>query len=497
MIVIETAGLTPEVMAAMPAEHQYWSYNGLDTCITHEVRQVLEEQLPPEAQAVYQFCLGSQAPALEMMLRGIRIDQTYRQAELLRNLNEIEQLQSNLDAFAEAVWERGLNPRSPTQLQKFFYGTLKLPPQWKNDKGNRKISTDREALEGLRAYLLAQPFVSHILAIRDRTKTAGVLSTGIDADGRIRCSYNIGGTETGRWSSSANAFGTGTNLQNITPRLRRMFIADPGFMFCNVDLEQAESRVVGLLAWLLTGQSSYLDACESGDLHTTVCKMIWPGLAWPGDPKGDKELAEEPNFLRHFSRRDIAKRVGHGTNYYGQPHSIAKIVGIPREFVEQFQTAYFRAFPEIRDWHRDTARTLQTTGKLTTPLGRTRHFFGRLRDDATLREAIAYVPQSTIGDLMNIAVNRLWRWGKVQLLAQVHDSELFQFPEGDHLTLVSEALSVMRVPLSFPGRLFEIPLEAKVGWNWGYYNDDPKRGPINVDGLKGLPNKRKRAYPAA
>jgi DNA polymerase I-like protein with 3'-5' exonuclease and polymerase domains len=33
--------------------------------------------------------------------------------------------------------------------------------------------------------------------------------------GRIHCSFNVAGTDTFRWSSSANGFGEGTNLQNI------------------------------------------------------------------------------------------------------------------------------------------------------------------------------------------------------------------------------------------------------------------------------------------
>ena len=37
----------------------------------------------------------------------------------------------------------------------------------------------------------------------------------LDTDGRMRCSFNVCGTETMRFSSSENAFGTGGNLQNI------------------------------------------------------------------------------------------------------------------------------------------------------------------------------------------------------------------------------------------------------------------------------------------
>ena len=46
--------------------------------------------------------------------------------------------------------------------------------------------------------------------------TANVIQTLVEADGRMRCSYNPGGTETNRLSSSENVFGWGTNLQNLS-----------------------------------------------------------------------------------------------------------------------------------------------------------------------------------------------------------------------------------------------------------------------------------------
>ncbi|HNA84888.1 MAG TPA: hypothetical protein PLB04_04945, partial [Nitrospira sp.] len=54
----------------------------------------------------------------------------------------------------------------------------------------------------------------------DKKRSLGVfLSTfclmALDSDGRMRCSFNVCGTETMRFSSSENAFGNGGNLQNI------------------------------------------------------------------------------------------------------------------------------------------------------------------------------------------------------------------------------------------------------------------------------------------
>src|SRR5262249_14971349 len=153
----------------------------------------------------------------------------------------------------------------------------KLPPVKKrsNRAGERNYTptVDRDALEQLDNYFLAQPIVSHILGLRDIEKKIGVLKTGIDSDGRMRTSYNIAGTSTGRFSSNLSDFGTGTNLQNIEDMLRSIFVADAGLKFAYIDLEQAESRLVGAIEWNLFHDPTYLDACESGDLHTSVCRL--------------------------------------------------------------------------------------------------------------------------------------------------------------------------------------------------------------------------------
>jgi hypothetical protein len=58
-------------------------------------------------------------------------------------------------------------------------------------------------------------------------------------------------------------------------------------------------------------------------------------------------------------------------------------------------------------------------------------------------------------------------------------------------------LKALRAPITLAkGRDFCVPTEAMTGWNWGYYNDDPTKGEINLDGLKkwkGTSDSRKRS----
>ena len=296
----------------------------------------------------------------------------------------------------------------------------------------------------------------------------------------MRTSYNIAGTTTGRFSSSLSDFGTGTNLQNIEERLRRPFVADPGFKFAYIDLEQAESRLVGAIEWNLFGDGRYLDACESGDLHTSVCRLAWDNLAWSAgnDLKADREIAEQP-FYRQHSYRHMAKVLGHGTNYHGKPFTMAKHTKLAAGDISEFQTKYFRAFPAHQRWHAAVASELIQTGNLVTITGRRRWFFGRRNDDATVREAIAYGPQGAVGDILNQGMLRVWHLNICQLLLQIHDAILVQYPENEEDKILPQLLETIKVPIQLENkRTLIIPSEAQVGWNWAKFDKN------NPDGLQ-------------
>ena len=467
---VQTGDLTPVTISRMAISSVNQIYNALDCCLTFEIAEVLQS-LCNEDPLIYRFERALQAPVLEMMQRGFKIDPLERSTAAAEERATIATLNTILQRYAMAVWDKPLNPRSTQQLQAFFYGRMRLPEQWTANKGKRTLSMNRESLEKLNNYFLAMPIVACILAIRDHAKRLQLFETEIDADGRYRTSFNIAGTETGRFSSSKSQTGTGGNAQNISPGQRRIFEADPGYRLYGIDLEQAESREVGWKCGLLFGEWAYYDAALAGDLHTTAAKLVWPKLPWTGDGKKDKDIAEQP-FYRHFTYRDMAKRGGHGSNYFGQPFSMARFLHVPKKVMEDFQRAYFDAFPGIPKWHRWVAGEIQTNMRLTTNFGRTRYFFGRTNDDSTLREAIAFEPQSCTADRTNLVLWRIWKhMPQVQLLTQEHDAIYFQAREELDPELVSaEALAHFEIDFSHPsGRRLIVPGECKVGWNKASY----------------------------
>lgn len=490
MRIIETHTLTPTT--TLTQDENDWVYNGLDVCVTLEIVHNLLAQLDDGSRPVYEFSKSLQGPILEMNMRGLRVDRERRDEVLMQYKSDIKFLTEQLNAFAEEGIGMSVNWASPTQLKKLFYEVLGLNPiKKRNAQGIHAPTVDREALEKLSNYMVAEPICERLLLLRDLEKKRQLLETGIDPDGRLRTSFNIAGTNTGRLASAMSDMGTGRNLQNIDRELRSVFIADPGMKFSNLDLEQADARNVGALCWNYFVDSHgadfagrFLDACESGDLHTATCKLAWTDLPWPGTPKGDRAIADQIAY-RQDSYRQLAKKLGHGTNYYGTPRTMAMHTKTAVKLIEDFQLRYFRGYPCIKEWHERVKHMLKHDAFITTLMGRRRFFWGRHNDDSTLRAAIAYAPQSMTGDQINTGMLNLFRTGKVELLVQVHDSILFQFPEGQEESIIPLALDKLRVPLTLlKGREYAVPVDAKTGWNWGDTETD-KQGNVvgNEDGL--------------
>jgi DNA polymerase I-like protein with 3'-5' exonuclease and polymerase domains len=219
-----------------------------------------------------------------------------------------------------------------------------------------------------------------------------------------------------------------------------------------------------------------------------------------------------------YVRRNGKIFVTGNTTYYGTPFTMARHLKVPVKLMEEFQTKFLgQAYPGISKWHRWVAQQLQTTRRLTTPFGRERQFFGRPNDDTTLREAIAYSPQSSTAERTNLGLWRIWKYMSdpargsraVQVLHQNHDAVYFQYRPEHEAEVVPEALRLMEIEVRQNGRSLVVPGEAQVGWNWGKHHDERKPTPgwrdpkgvwhenrYNPDGLKKWKGKDERTRTA-
>ena len=163
------------------------------------------------------------------------------------------------------------------------------------------------------------------------------------------------------------------------------------------------------------------------------------------------------------------------------------------KLIEHYQAVFFEAFPEIAKWHRWVAEQVQTVGEITTMLGRTRRFFGRPNDDSTIREAVAYEPQSVAADYCNRALLRLHNMGNkfpAVIRLSKHDELVVSCKEADEelvLDIMREQMEE-RIMLTAPNgkrREWFVPAEAESGWNLGRKSDSNPNGIAHpLDGRK-------------
>lgn len=497
--IFDTAYLTENSMRTLDSSIVSNIYNGLDCCVTLEVFNHLEAELESSEacyKETYQTSLLKIGPVMEMCLRGIQIDIEERSRSAKEIEEKIAKLVADFDFLCQEVFGITINPKSPKQVGELFYDIIGAKEiRKRNTKKVMARTTDETALNRLTEHVYAGIFARYLLALRELNKKHGFLTTELDPDNRIRTSINIAGTDTGRLSSSGSDFGTGTNLQNVEAILRRPFIADSQHIFFNVDLEQGDARNLGAILWtkfLATYgpevAGKYLDFCESGDLHTNVCKMVFRNLPWTDDPKKDRAIADEI-FYRHFSYRDANKKLGHGSNYIGRPPQMAKQTHIPQGMVEHFQLSYFREFPLIPEWHKETRRSLLETRSITTIFNRRRTFWDRPGDDDTLRKAVAYEPQSMTGHEIDMGLCNVWRhYPDYRLHIQVHDSFLMSIPFHNRQTHFERVMEAIKYPVELVGgRRFMVPLDAAAGFNWAYNepaNPQKNKLEVNPNGLK-------------
>lgn len=391
------------------------------------------------------------------------MDEGRRNSILEETEREAREWWPKLSAFGDIKRGKSIAPPA-LALQRLLFDRLKAPPQF-NREG--QLTAGRDALvriiEHQKSSDEAAECARVALELRRLEEDRKVLCKPLGADGRMHTGFGVAATVTGRWSSSRDPFGSGANLHALSRRVRSIFIPDKGKIFVSFDLAQAESKTVAYLA----RSQWYKDAHAGGNVHELVGKRIWPDAF-----KDGKDAAKATPLPWDADRNyyDLAKRTQHGFNYKLTAFGFARQAKMPVAAAREIRAEYFRAIPEVEEWHRGVADTLRRTHRLVTPMGRERLFLGRVWDEETIKEGVAHVPQSTVSDINKVILWRLWRTydpGALQALLEIHDSVLFQVRSGDLDTIrAAHALTAVEVPIH--GDVMIIPAEAEWGESWGH-----------------------------
>jgi DNA polymerase len=198
-------------------EEQLWSYNCKDAVVAFESAGVLRhlvKRFALETQWAEQMEIN--AAACDMMTRGTLIDSKRRRdlsLELADHIAEREEWLSQVIDWWHKPKSKSPWYRSPLQQAEIFYDEFGLK-EIRHPK-TRARTCDDAALEliALREPLL-QPIIEKIQELRSLGVFAkNFVAAPLDPDGRMRCMYGL--AETFRFTSYENAFGRGTNLQNL------------------------------------------------------------------------------------------------------------------------------------------------------------------------------------------------------------------------------------------------------------------------------------------
>ena len=439
-----------------------WKYCAMDAITTLDISHEIEDDLATSGCTDYYFGhIHKLAIALSAASRtGILVD-----VDVRRKLIEKSRIISDrLILEINEIAGRPINPNSPKQIGELLYKDMGFPVIYKK----KKQTTDEEAVRKLEQRYPDEKILSKIIEYRKKTKLVSTfLDVNISEDGRMRTSFNASGTTGARPSSSQNLWKEGMNLQNIpvgksrgVENIRHIFIAGPGNVFVKADLSQAEAMVVGEILYKLgdrTIHDKYKD--PNFDIHTWATAGI---------------LNIDEKDVNKMDRERFGKLSNHSGNYCAGYKVLMKkaitegLVGIDAAMAKSIIESRHKMIPGLRKWWKDVEKQLRRTRTLSTCLGRTRMFFGRLDDNAVIRDAVSYVPQSTVGDVCNIMFRKLHDDldSDCKCILQVYDEVVIECPEEKTEYVVDEMRRVSHIPLYINDIPLIIPLDVSIGKNW-------------------------------
>lgn len=419
-------------------DNQRWIYNCKDCCYTFEV--AMEQMKLIEGMGFrrqYEIQRRTDLACFKTMLRGLNVNKDMKH-ELHHETKEAIKIR---EARLNELAGYDVNPRSPVQVKAMFKAlNIKLPTKM------GKASTDKECLEKLLDKEgPAKEVAALLLEIRSLgTIKSNVIDAPLDDDGKFHTSLNGCGAETFRLSSSKSAFMTGGNAQNITdgsrahtdmpvPNLRRLYVPPPGYTIWECDQQRADVQVV---AWEAGDEEMKAMFREGADLHTENAKALFG-------------LREAPTK----QQRDKGKTFVHLTDYGGKARTCAIKCGMTVHEADKAQKRWFEIHPGIKKWHERTEESLRREHCVYNAFGFRRYYFDRV--EGLLGQALAWVPQSTVAIVDNMAWNNIEELDleELQVLLQVHDSlvGIYEtFKEGILLPLIHNAFSSVVVPYDDP-----------------------------------------------
>jgi len=337
---------------------------------------------------------------------------------LSRHSDELGARLAELEQTAHQLAGQSFNLGSPRQLGSILYDGLGLPVLGKTAGG--QPSTAESVLEELARQGHELPKV--LLEYRSLSKLKSTYTDRLPQQinrktGRIHTHYHQAGTITGRLSSSD------PNLQNIPirtdegRRIRKAFIAPPGYCLLAADYSQIELR---LMAHLSQDEGLLSAFAHGQDVHCATAAEVF------GVPL--EQVSE--------AQRRSAKAINFGLMYGMGAFGLARQIDVSRSEAQAYIDRYFARYPGVLAYMERTREQAASRGFVETLFGR-RLYLPQIKASnpqlrrAAERTAINAPLQGSAADIIKRAMIAVDGWLlqgglDAQVILQVHDELVLQ-----------------------------------------------------------------------
>jgi DNA polymerase-1 len=445
------------------AKFELYKYNGWDAAGTLQLYEHFKPLLADDnVLELYERLLAAGERFRTVELNGFHYD-----IEEACNINEREVIPRLWALESELRRISGhslLNPRSNTQLRAIYYQDFRLKHRLR-DTGKKKLSTStgkevREEIEGDRFDCLVgkrktvKDFANYHSRYSKIQRVGSNYLEGlirrVQEDGKLYCRFNLGGTATGRTSSSE------PNFQNITregvegiPGIRNLFLPPEGFSVISADYSQAELRTCAKLSRDSNLLAIYRDSSRS--LHRERAAAFY----------GENYTKEE--YVK-------SKNINFGIVYGQSAAAFAQMYHMPEKEAQAYIDSWWREFKALKEWTIEVPRRAFKDGYIQSPFGHKRRF--HLITDENIgdirRESVNFLPQNIAAWLTISSIIDLVDLG-ILVVATVHDS-IVAVTRIDEVNDVADAMKKVMEKQSVQQLGWnDVPfaVDISIGPNWG------------------------------
>lgn len=394
---------------------QMWDYAVRDAELTRQVWEKLREH-PVWTSELPDWYWGHKQDLIRVLLamrrRGVRIDKELASEYKAKGVLEQKKLAADLGYPAQPRKATKMHPFpdpdpmpvfGPKALEDLFVHRLGLPVVKLTPGG--KPCFDKEAMEQYDLLLdkAGSSEAGMVKAYRGWQKAVSASYSPylelVDKDGRLRCSYKLHGTKTGRLSCAE------PNLQQIPKstdkpwngKMKECFIAQDGYTLVNADFSQLELR----LGTAYADEESLKRVFEEGrDIFT--------------------EMSEEMGWARHDTKTFV-----YSVQYGAGVKRIMAAFGVTKPQATLMLRKYYSTYPKFKALADRITATAERSMKVRLWSGRYRH----LKYASEGYKMMNSVIQGGAADIVEKVMIRCFKEldsDDCRMLLQVHDSITFE-----------------------------------------------------------------------